>query len=335
MRKRESSRPNAYADIHRAGRGLREVREGRPAFARSIGTRANLQARSPFDVSDQALAFAMTSGARGAGLKQQIASQLSGSRRKHDQESAPVESAALNGSLLLSLAGAVEGFNGAVQAASASRSPQERPAPERQAKEAAQSPFQCAEVHSMKSQDSLDDIVASHLMTQDSLSPTLQTASPPAEAMPRQDAREAAIQRHESAVQQILHGHGGSSPPATSASGTDTFQGGLLAPTPAHHLGTSWGSWQLGQQQSQAQTERGFVGHAPGRLAGPRRSSMEELVDMTQDSLAGNAAAARSHVHMLCKQCTRACACACVRARGCMCMTCVTWHAQAMAWTMW
>ena len=80
MRKRESSKPTAYADIHRAGRGLRE---GRPAFARSIGTRANLQARSPFDVSDQALAFAMTSGARGAGLKQQIASQLSGSRRKH------------------------------------------------------------------------------------------------------------------------------------------------------------------------------------------------------------------------------------------------------------
>ena len=241
MRKMESSKPTAYADIHRAGRGLRE---GRPAFARSIGTRANLQARSPFDVSDQALAFAMTSGARGAGLKQQIASQLSGSRRKHDQESAAVESAALNGSLLLSLAGAVEGFNGAVQAASASRSPQERPAPERQAKEASQSPFQCAEVHSMKSRDSLDDIVASHLMTQDSLSPTLQTASPPAEAMPRQDAREAAIQRHESAVQQILHGHGGSSPPATSASGTDTFQGGLLAPTPAHHLGTSWGTWR-------------------------------------------------------------------------------------------
>ena len=88
MRKMESSKPTAYADIHRAGRGLRE---GRPAFARSIGTRANLQARSPFDVSDQALAFAMTSGARGAGLNQQIASQLSGSRRKHDQESAPVE----------------------------------------------------------------------------------------------------------------------------------------------------------------------------------------------------------------------------------------------------
>ena len=94
--------------------------------SRKIGTRANLQARSPFDVSDQALAFAMTSGARGAGLKQQIASQLSGSRRKHDQESAAAEGAALNGSLLLSLAGAVEGFNGAVQAASASggRSPQ-------------------------------------------------------------------------------------------------------------------------------------------------------------------------------------------------------------------
>ena len=51
-----------------------------------------MESSKPTDVSDQALAFAMTSVARGAGLKQQIASQLSGSRRKHDQESAPVES---------------------------------------------------------------------------------------------------------------------------------------------------------------------------------------------------------------------------------------------------
>jgi hypothetical protein len=55
--------------------------------------------------SDQALAFAISSGTQSASIKQRVSEQLAESRRVQDQQQAASENAALAGSLLLSLAG--------------------------------------------------------------------------------------------------------------------------------------------------------------------------------------------------------------------------------------
>jgi len=87
-------------------------RDSRPSFARSLGTRSNLQAKGIQACSDQALAFAISSGSQKDSIKKKVEENLSSARRIRRQGLEKSESAALSGSLLLSFAGRGTEYDG-------------------------------------------------------------------------------------------------------------------------------------------------------------------------------------------------------------------------------
>ena len=192
------------------------------SFARSLGTRSNLQAKGIQACSDQALAFAISSGSQKDSIKKKVEENLSSARCIRRQGLEESESAALSGSLLLSFAGRGTEYDGSRRS-----------------------------FVSVQSRDSLDASISdgqsqSDLADSDDLeyiqhdAPTMKHANHdsqhvlPAEQGHRSDdtRQRAAFQAHQTAVQAILQGPLAPEDPLKT-NGSQAIDRNFLLPEPA------------------------------------------------------------------------------------------------------